>query len=416
MVAVPQAPADAEASPGRARPGATKVLCGLLAFGFFFGPAIAAAAGLRARQIENHKLGRLPSAQDGWHAFGLFDTWATDHLPLRNVAVKANTTVARDVFRETPDYGGSTTTTTASGVGGISVPQPAAPSTAPDIPVVIGGTDGWLYYGTDFRNACHPVQSATVTVQRFARQSDIISRAGKKIVMVIAPDKTDMYPEHLPASYPGSSCTAPAEAALWAALAANPPAGYKDLHGALLNAKKQAPGVSLYRKLDTHWNGRGALLYGQIIADSLDPQLWPTTTVTSLGDRPSITDLEALLGLSTPEKAPAFDVVRPGVVNTLDSAGRVTNTTTDAPLVKAPTLFISDSFTESSRFAIDPFFASVGFINSSAASTAFDALTSAIKGSDVVVFEIVEREIVGGQAPILRTDILDRLAHSLGES
>jgi alginate O-acetyltransferase complex protein AlgJ len=415
MVATPQAPAEAEVSPDRARPSATKVLCGVLALGFFFGPAVAAVAGVHARQIENHKLGRLPSAQDGWHAFGLFDTWATDHLPLRNVAVRANTTVARDVFRETPDYGG-TTTTTATGVAGISAPQPAAPSTTPVIPVVIGGTGGWLYYGTDFRNACHPVQSATVTVQRFARLSDIMSRAGKKFVMVIAPDKSDMYPEHLPASYPGSSCTAPAQAALWAALAAHPPAGYKDLHGVLLNAKKQAPDTPLYRKLDTHWNGRGALLYGQAIADSLDSRLWSTTTVTSLGDQPANTDLEALLGLPTLENAPAFNVVRPGVVNTVDNAGSVTNTTTGAPLVTARTLFISDSFTQSSRFALDPFFATAGFINSSAALTAFDELTSAIKGSDIVVFEIVEREIVGGQAPILRTDVLDRLAHSLGES
>ncbi len=97
-----------------------------LALTFFFGPAVAAAAGVRAPAIENHKLGRLPDTSNGWKSFGIFDTWATDHLPLRNVAISANTKVERDVFGETPNYGanGTATTTTATGVAGISVPQP----------------------------------------------------------------------------------------------------------------------------------------------------------------------------------------------------------------------------------------------------------------------------------------------------
>jgi alginate O-acetyltransferase complex protein AlgJ len=397
-----------------------RIVIASLALVFFFGPALAAAAGVRTPAIENHKLGPLPKASDGWSSFSIFDTWATDHLPLRNDAIKANTTVERDVFGETPDYGanGTATTTTAAGVAGISAPQPPAPaasSAPPDFPTVVAGIDGWLYYGTDFRDACNPVLSPAVIAQQFGRLSQIIQRAGKKFVMVIAPDKSDIYPEYLPVADQGVTCTSKAQAALWAALAANPPAGYLDLHSALLAAKKQAPATLLYRKLDTHWNGRGALIYGKLLADSLNPQLWQTTTVTPAGESNANTDLEALLGLRTPEQAPLFTVTRPGVVQTKNTDFQVANTTTNAPLVTAPTLFISDSFTESARFAINPFFQAAGFINSSAAGSAFASLVSAISSSKLVVLEIVERDVVGGQAPILQTSVLDHLASALGE-
>jgi alginate O-acetyltransferase complex protein AlgJ len=392
-----------------------------LAVTFFFGPAVAAAAGVRAPAIENHKLGRFPDTRDGWGSFGIFDTWATDHLPLRNVAISANTKVERNVFGETPDYGanGTATTTTATGVAGISVPQPsAAPASAAptDFPTVVSGIDGWLYYGTDFRDACNPVLSAPVIAQRFQQLSEIMQRAGKQFVMVIAPDKSDIYPEYLPPADQGVTCTSKAQAALWAALAANPPAGYQDLRGALEAAKAKDPGTLLYRKLDTHWNGVGALIYGRVLADSLDPRLWPTTTVTPLGDSAAQTDLEALLGQRTTEEAPLFSVTRPGVVQTLNTASQLANTTTDAPLVTPKTLFISDSFTESARFAINPFFAQAGFINSSAASSAYDELVESIKSAQIVVLEIVERDVVGGQAPLLDSSVLAKLAASLGES
>ena len=209
-----------------------RIVIASLALVFFFGPALAAAAGVRTPAIENHKLGPLPKASDGWSSFSIFDTWATDHLPLRNDAIKANTTVERDVFGETPDYGanGTATTATAAGVAGISAPQPPAPaasSAPPDFPTVVAGIDGWLYYGTDFRDACNPVLSPAVIAQQFGRLSQIIQRAGKKFVMVIAPDKSDIYPEYLPVADQGVTCTSKAQAALWAALAANPPAGYR---------------------------------------------------------------------------------------------------------------------------------------------------------------------------------------------
>jgi alginate O-acetyltransferase complex protein AlgJ len=299
-----------------------------------------------------------------------------------------------------------------------STPQPsAAPASAEptDFPVVISGLDGWLYYGTDLRAACNPVLSAPVIAQRFQQLSEIMQRAGKQFVMMIAPDKSDIYPQYLPPADQGVTCASKAEAALWAALAASPPAGYQDLRGAIEAAKAKDPGTLLYRKLDTHWNGLGAMIYAHVLADSFDPTLWPTATVTPLGDSSAHTDLEALLGQRTTEQAPLFSVTRPGVTTTINAPSQLADTTTDAPLITPKTLFISDSFTDSARFAINPFFAQAGFINSSAASSAYDELVESIKSAQIVVLEIVERTVVGGQAPLLDSSVLAKLAASLGE-
>ena len=397
-----------------------RIAIAFLALTFFFGPAVAAAAGVRAPAIENHKLGPLPTTSDGWRSFGIFDTWATDHLPLRNVAISANTKVERNVFGETPNYGanGTATTTTTTGVAGISVPQPsAAPaSTEPtDFPVVISGLDGWLFYGTDLRAACNPVLSAPVIAQRFQQLSEIMQRAGKQFVMMIAPDKSDIYPQYLPTADQGVTCASKAEAALWAALAAIPRPAIRTCAAQSRRRKAKDPGTLLYRKLDTHWNGLGALIYAHVLTDSFDPTLWPTATVTPLGNSNSHTDLEALLGQRTLEQAPLFSVTRPGVTTTVNTTSQLADTTTDAPLITPKTLFISDSFTDSSRFAINPFFAQAGFINSSAAGTAYDELVQSIKSSKIVVLEIVERTVIDGKAPLLDSTVLANLAASLGE-
>jgi len=60
-------------------------------------------------------------------------------------------------------------------------------------------------------------------------------------------------------------------------------------------------------------------------------------------------------------------------------------------------------------------FAQAGFINSSAASTAFDELVQSIKSAQIVVLEIVERTVIGGQAPLLDSSVQAKLAASLGE-
>jgi alginate O-acetyltransferase complex protein AlgJ len=410
------------AEPVPSRPRRSRTVVVTLALAFFFTPAIAAAVGVRASHIENHKLSAFPAAGDGWDVFGDFDTWATDHLPLRDKAIKANTTVEREIFNENPTYGGNgqTTTTDAAGVPGVpGVGVPQQDATAPsstEFPTVVTGTDGWLFYGTDFRNACQRTLVPAVTAERFQRLSEIVRDAGKQFVLFIPPDKTDIYPEYVPDSVAAKSCTVQAEKQFWAALAAKPPTGYHDLRSAIAQAKNADPGTLLYRKTDTHWNNIGSLIYAKMLADSLDPRLWQTTQVRDLGSGLMNSDLSVLLGAPHHEFADTLGITRPGVTNVVDSSGQIVNTTTGAPLVTKRSLLISDSFTEATRYAITPLFEKANLINSNAASDEPAVLQSAIKGAEIVVVEIVEREVVGGQSPILTQDFLHGLAKALGES
>lgn len=393
----------------------------VLALAFFFTPAIAAAVGVRATHIENKKLSSFPRAGDGWSVFGDFDTWATDHLPLRGQAVKANTQVDRDVFGENPNYGVNGKPATADaggvpGVPGVGVPQQGAtapPSTAA-VPTVVTGNDGWLFFGQDFQDACTTTLAPTVTAERLNRLSDIVRAAGKQFVLFIAPDKTDIYSNKVPDSLPEKSCAVSGERAFWSALAANPPVGYQDLHTAIVNAKAAGPNTLLYRKTDTHWNNHGALIYAKMLANALDPALWQTTTITDLGSKLQNSDLSALLGEPHHEYADTLGVTRPGVVNVANSTVRIANTSTDAPLITKPSLLISDSFTDATRFALNPMFKNAGIINSEAAGSEPAELNALIKSNNVIVVEIVERVVVGGQSPILTTSYLDSLAATLG--
>jgi hypothetical protein len=391
-----------------------------LALIFFFGPAIAAIVGVRASQIENKKLSDFPTAHAGWGAFGAFDKWATDHLPLRDKAVQANTEVERNVFGENPNYGanGQTTNTSAlgvAGVAGVGAPQPQATAqAAPEFPTVVTGEDGWLFYGTDFRDACQTTLPPAVIAERFQRLSHLVRAGGKQFALFIPPDKSDVYPEFIPDSVAAKSCAMAGEKAFWNALAANPPVGYHDLRGAIQQAKNAHPDVLLYRKTDTHWNNTGALIYARMLADALDREIWPTTQVRDLGPALMNSDLSDLLGAAHHETADTLAVDRSGVKSVTDTPGRIVNTTTGAPLVNGRTLLVSDSFTDASRFAVTPFFANAYLLNSQAAKTEPDTLAAAIKDSNVVVVEIVEREVVGGQSPMLTTEFLDRLASTLG--
>jgi alginate O-acetyltransferase complex protein AlgJ len=443
--ATPATPAGQDVK-ARLRWTPSHTLIGVFALLFFFGPAIAAGVGVRATAIENRKLTSFPSVHDGWSVFGNFDSWATDHLPLRDTAIRTNTTAERDIFREDPNYAangaGSATTANAGGVAGLSgvgAPAPVAAPTptqsaaaapaAPAItfPAVVGGTNGWLYYGTDFADACQPVLTPAMIAQRFQQLSDIITKAGKKFVMTIAPDKSDVYPQYIPNSVAAKTCTRTAQNALWAAMAAHPPTGYFDVHTPIVAAVAASPQAPIYYKTDTHWDNAGSLIYARLLANSLNPSIWSTSIVKDTGLVAKPTDLSALLGTPKSESQETYSVTRPGVHNLVNNKMvKIANTTTNAPLLTGTTALISDSFTEAANFAVSGFFSSASIINPVAACTTpaclpkgskydYGSLESIIKGSRTVVLEIVERDVVGGQAPILSSGFLTSLASALGE-
>lgn len=92
--------ADRPRAPRRRRP--SPVLAGALAF--FFTPAAAFVVGVRAEPFENRPLASFPSLSSGWAFLPGFERWGVDHLPLRDVAVRADSATSELIFGEAPDY------------------------------------------------------------------------------------------------------------------------------------------------------------------------------------------------------------------------------------------------------------------------------------------------------------------------
>ncbi len=363
---------------------------------FLFAPAAAFVSGVRATEIENRRLAAFPSVADGWEFFPRLTVWATDHLPLRDRAVEANTELSEGVFGEAPQYGGSAP---AGGAGPVA-PAPAASAGPRTYAKILQGEDDWLFFGADVQNACEPEVELDTTLAGLSRFGDLLERAGKRYVFVVAPDKSTMNPDRLPDSYVGDDCAPEAKQAFWERLQSSPPTGYVDLEDPL-EQLQQDEGDRLWRPSDTHWAPRGALVFAEQLARALDPQLWRTSALRRTGPVELRGDLAAQLGTPRTDEVPGWQLERAGVTVTSETETRLASTTTGAPLWTGPTLVLGDSFTQSSKTALAPLFAGAQIVHPETAVADAAAVVQAVRGADTVVLEIVERSVAGGDVPII---------------
>jgi hypothetical protein len=366
---------------------------------FLLAPALAYVAGDRARPIENRPLAPRPSLSDGWDFFPNAATWFTDHLPLRRQAISANRRLSRRVFDEEPSYGG-----TAGLPAGVARNEESP--TGVQYPKVVVGKDGWLYIGQDYENPCKPVRTLDEIFERIARLERMVTQSGRRFVFTIAPDKSTIVPQYLPDTIVGEDCATARKRDFWKRLEADTPASYFDLR-APLRRQQDADGEPIYLKIDTHWGLHGAAVYAEQLAKALDPAIWEGTRVTYLGttNRGS-GDLARLLGdEDRREPRTAWGVERPGVEGNFDDVSlgngpvQVVNTTTGVALFKPRTALLGDSFTDASFRAVYSLFADL--VRVSNERTPGSQAAQAVAGAEVVIFEVVERNIVSGDSSII---------------
>jgi alginate O-acetyltransferase complex protein AlgJ len=383
------------------------LLVGLL---FLFTPAAAYVSGVRATEIENRRLSAFPSASAGWDFFPRLSAWATDHLPLRDRAVAANTRLSEAVFGEPPQYGGPDSGAATGGAGPVA-PAPADAPRERAFPEVLQGDD-WLFYGADVEGPCDPVQPVDEVLEGADRFGRLLQRAGKRYVFTVAPDKSYVHPERLPDDYVGDDCAPQAKREFWERLRSQPPAGYVELERELARVEDEG-GESLWRPSDSHWSPRGGLVYAERVAQALDPQLWRTSRIVPTGPVQLSGDLASLLGTPRRDEVPGYRLERDGVTVTENSQTGLAATSTGAPLWEGPTLLLGDSFTQNSRDALAPLFASARIVHPVAAQDVPDDLVEAIRTSDTVVLEIVERAVEAGELHVGDPDFLRALERAL---
>lgn len=134
---------------------------------------------------------------------------------------------------------------------------------------VIVGRQGWLFLGE--ARARESYQAGSLfTAQELAnwqgeleRRRDWLAAQGSDYLLVIAPEKSTIYPEFMPGNVPRFGQQTRLDQ-LTVYLAENSDLQVVDLRKALIQAKAQRP---TYYRTDTHWNGWGAFVaYQQIMA------------------------------------------------------------------------------------------------------------------------------------------------------
>ncbi|HEY9472761.1 MAG TPA: hypothetical protein VIS06_02800 [Mycobacteriales bacterium] len=388
----------------------------VLAALFFFGPAGAYLAGVRAAPIENHPLRSFPGLSSGWAFFEQMSAWSIDHLPLRGEAVRANVALNERMFGEPPAY--------TSGDSGPIDAQALAPSgvqtqqSDQTYPRVIQGTDGWLYFGGDVSSLCQPQMSVSEVMSRLERLSTAIERSGRRFVFTVAPDKSTVWPKNLPASYLGEDCATARRTAFWTAVRTHPPTGYFDVRGPI-EAVQQRTGQSSYWKEDTHWGQYAAATYAERLAMRVDPTVFRSPPAISCGGTATrLGDLSAILGRPETDTMAACQIAV-GDTPITGSFPVVPGSTTpdfgSAPVkidnryaakvgfsgVRDRTLLLGDSFSSASRPYLFPLFEDLTLLQNQTAGQSPSRVADAIVNSDVVAYEIVERTVAGGQDAFL---------------
>lgn len=379
---------------------------------FFLAPAIAFVFGVRPQAFENHRLASFPSVAAGWGFFTELPGWAIDNLPLREVGVRAEAGISQSVFGEPPDYSG---TDRQSGAGGSPLGplgSTAQGNVSNDYSQVIAGTDGWLYLTQDMTAKCAPTRPLSATIGALRQLRAAIEASGRSLVLVVAPDKSTVVPQYLPADYLDKQCAAAVAQTFWTEVTRDD--GAVDLRAGLtgLTSVERRPA---YYPQDTHWTDLGALYMLRRVVDTIAPgttSSWTTrqATVTRFpsdlsamtaepGDNTEITYHLSPDGGADQTLAPPATLDTPLLINRAATAGMITT----------PTAILGDSFLDPAlRYLPAAFSDATAFTYGglSGNDAAAQSVESVLAAGRVIVIEVVERSLTGGTAPFLQPDVI----------
>jgi alginate O-acetyltransferase complex protein AlgJ len=405
----------------RPRHGGRQLTALICATVFFTVPALAMAAGVRPPEFENHRLAAFPSPLDGWSFFGGLSDWATDHLPFRDAAIRTADGISRGVFGEPPPFDQAPRAPLQGPLAPAppTVEQPGdlpEPPVAAGFPKVIEGKNGWLYFGYDVQGKCRPVYKLDEVIANLNRLRDAVERSGREFVLVVAPDKSTVVPEFLPDTYVGKSCAAAASTEFWQR--ATTELGAIDLRSGLQKIT-EAGGGPPYRRLDTHWDDRGALLMVRRLADTIEPGTTSTWKVEPERIEQFRADLPKMIGREGHADVQMYSLAPDGQRDrTRHPAGdlrnplRMESSVTDGMVTRSVGI-LSDSFMLPATRYLPAAFSDVDvafyLTLDSEQSPALDVITD----NDVVVVEVVERNLASGAAEVTDPDVVDRIAAHL---
>jgi hypothetical protein len=141
--------------------------------------------------------------------------------------------------------------------------------------VIVGG-DGWLYFSSTLQDYLATDTLSENQIDRIVRtleiQEEALGQRGVDFIFVVAPNKASVYPGHMPALFTPTGNENNYDK-LYDRLGSSELTAL-DLRSVLrANSFKVSPEESLYLKLDSHWNNKGALLAYQTITREITDRI-----------------------------------------------------------------------------------------------------------------------------------------------
>lgn len=330
------------------RANTLRLLFAILATCFFAAPIALRVAGVTAEQFENRRLADPPRVGQGWEAFQQTSRYLTDHMPLRADAVRLNTRIWTDLFGTDPRYTGQTALADDQALpfAGDIERDPLA-ERRPQVNTR-SGRGGWLYLNLEFSTMCTGSVTDGQVVRRWADLVERIRAEGHKAAMFVAPNKSSVYPEHLPEKYPYDRCAPRRKEQFWRAIDREGPAlGVFGLRDDLLRLKQDTE-QDLFQRQDYHWTTLGATTLVDGVLDFIggDVRL-ERGDIVSRGAVSYTGDLSVVGGRSSADQRIEYDIVRPA----------------DAPRIPGRTLLVCDSFAYRWMRLFKPYFESVRYVS-----------------------------------------------------
>jgi hypothetical protein len=315
-----------------------------------------------------------------------------------------------------PRGAGATTTragtTTSAAVSATTAPDPPTTSTSittstttsttttvpPETGGVGIGADGWLFHPDSWVPMCGNVD-VTAAAARMRRLSDAFAAAGKRVALVIAPDKGGVYADHLGPLETSFDCAEERRAELRAALAADPPAGFIDVWAATAGLRATTDEL-LYPPHDSHWTTFTAVRIAELIVNEFQEGAWDESCVRFAGTHSRGGDLANMMDVPRTEVVKKYEVDRQGVtVSSLESGTRAiheyaTEATGDADILPGRVLVIHDSYGNWFKEPLANHIEEAWFVHWRLLKLdviSFDQLVEIAADSDYVVIEIAER-------------------------
>lgn len=380
---------------------------------FFLTPVAALSVGVRAEPFENKALAAAPSPARGFGFFTALPDWATDHMPLRESGVQSARWISESIFGEPLPIAEADQDPIVAGK-----PRPDARPPV-SYPPVIYGQNGWMYIGEDVKHKCQPTMSLDEVADAVRRLRHVVEASGRRFVLVIAPDKSTMFPQFLPPRYPGKDCAEARSAQFWQRAASD--LGAIDLREALRDIERKQS-KRLYDPSDTHWSYEGGVAMTYALAHALDPGITRSWVLKRRGVTRWPADLATFVGKKQYRKLQTYHLAPDGRHNRVryvaSNLRRPLHLAQRGPQVPGtitePTGMIADSFTQFGTPFLAAAFRDITVVHAETVSN--DRVTKAAESladRDVVIVELVERNIAGGTSPLLQPDTIQAIGDVL---